>query len=391
VNVVTAEQIRRLAAWLTPFLGSESGGPLDTLELTEFERAPAGQSSDTVLFRASWVTHGTRRSRRLVLRRERTEGLFMRPDVVREGMVIQALEADSDVPVPHVVGCEADPAVLGVRFFVMDHVQGRVPVAKPSIHATGWLTTLSAKERRKLWDSAMEVLVAVHSVNWRRTHRFLADGEGLDPAAAHLDRVITWYRWTTRGRPFPITDAAVDELLARRDELTAGAPVLVWGDARPGNLVFDESQRCVAALDWELATVGPPEIDLAHWLIFDDFATSAAGVERLPGWPDRDTTVARYEALSGRRMSDLGVFELLEELVVATTLIRQADIRVQQGLLPPDTRMGHANTVTQMIARRLGLPIPELSPDYVAYRSPATSSGSDLGEAWVAPRLVVEE
>jgi len=37
-------------------------------------------------------------------------------------------------------------------------------------------------------------------------------------------------------------------------------------------------------------------------------------------------------------------------------------------LAPPDTRMGHDNAVTQMIARRLGLPVPELSPDYLAHR-----------------------
>jgi len=30
--------------------------------------------------------------------------------------------------------------------------------------------------------------------------------------------------------------------------------------------------------------------------------------------------------------------------------------------------MGHDNTVTQMLARRLGLPVPELSPDYLAHR-----------------------
>jgi hypothetical protein len=30
--------------------------------------------------------------------------------------------------------------------------------------------------------------------------------------------------------------------------------------------------------------------------------------------------------------------------------------------------MGHDNTITQMLARRLGLPVPDLSPDYVAHR-----------------------
>ena len=58
---------------------------------------------------------------------------------------------------------------------------------------------------------------------------------------------------------------------------------------------------------------------------------------------------------------------------MATTLIRQADARVARGLAPPDTRMGHDNTVTQMIARRLGLPVPDLSPDYLAHRGVAVA------------------
>ena len=91
-------------------------------------------------------------------------------------------------------------------------------------------------------------------------------------------------------------------------------------------------------------------------------------VERLPGWPDRDTTVATYEKVSGRAVADLDLFELLEELFIATTLIRQADMRVERGLAPPDTRMGHDNGVTRLIARRLGLPVPDLSPDYVSHR-----------------------
>ena len=56
---------------------------------------------------------------------------------------------------------------------------------------------------------------------------------------------------------------------------------------------------------------------------------------------------------------------------MATTLIRQADAARRARLAPPDTRMGHDNTVTQMLARRLGLPVPELSPDYVAHRGGA--------------------
>ena len=89
----------------------------------------------------------------------------------------------------------------------------------------------------------------------------------------------------------------------------------------------------------------------------------------MAGWPDRDATIARYEEISGRRVQNLDLFEMIDELFMATTLIRQADTRVAKGLAPPGTRMGHDNTVTQMLARRLGLEVPPLSPDYVAHRA----------------------
>jgi aminoglycoside phosphotransferase (APT) family kinase protein len=124
-----------------------------------------------------------------------------------------------------------------------------------------------------------------------------------------------------------------------------------------------------AAIDWEVATVGPPEIDLAHWLFFDQFSTEASGFARLDGWPDRDETVRLYQEMSGHPVVDLEYYDVMQALFMATTLIRQSDNRVERGLAGADTRMGHDNTVTQMLARMLELPVPELSADYAAHRA----------------------
>jgi aminoglycoside phosphotransferase (APT) family kinase protein len=349
-----------LAAWLAPVLG------VGEVEVGNFERPSAGQSSDTRLFTATWPGG----SRELVLRRQQQgSSIFLQPDVVREARVLRGLEVASRVPVPHVLAQEPDPGVLGAPFFVMERVHGRAPTARPSPHVVGWLPTLSAAERSRLWRSGIETLVAIHEVDWRASHAFLAaDGEagGLE---AHVERVVEWYRWTTAGRAFPVTDAAVDEVVRRHGDVETGDPVLVWGDARPGNMLFGDDNRVAAAIDWEVATIGPAGVDLGHWLFFDAFATVGAGVDPLPGWPDRQATIAAYEVLSGRRIDAVDLFELLEELFIATTLIRQADMRVEKGLAPPDTRMGHDNAVTQLIARRLGLAVPALSEDYLAHRS----------------------
>jgi aminoglycoside phosphotransferase (APT) family kinase protein len=371
--MIDADQARVLAGWLARRLADGSAGDVTDVEVADLERPEAGQSSDLTLFTLTWADGGRRRMQRCVLRRQPAgHAIFLRPDAIREARVLRAL-ARSDVPVPAVRWCEADAGVLGAPFFVMERVDGRVPAAKPSIHAVGWLTMLTVAERERLWHSAMAALVAVHRVDWRRTHAFLLDGDAATGTLdGHLARLAAWYEWTTAGREFPVTDAALRRLRSERSTVEDDEPVLVWGDARVGNIIFAEDHRVAALIDWEVASIGHPAIDLAHWTFFDEFATGACGVDRLPGWPGRDETIARYAELAGRPVADIAYFELMEELFIATTLIRQADRHVTAGRLGPGTRMGHDNVVTQMLARRLDLPVPEIDPDYLAHRAMAS-------------------
>ena len=261
-----------LAAWLT-----EHGIGSGPVVVTDLERPAAGQSNDTVVLTATWPTG----SRRLVLRRQAADNqIFRDADVLREARVLRGLR-ESRVPVPGVWGTEGDPAWLGTPFFVMDHVPGRVPLGKPSIHSVGWLPTLSTAGRETLWASALETLVAVHEVDWRPHHSFLLDGrEAAHAASGYLDWLLGWYRWTAAGREFPITDAAVETLASARTRLERAHPVLVWGDARVGNMIFGADHRVTAAIDWEVAAIGAAERDVAHWLFFDEFST-----DRRAGWP----------------------------------------------------------------------------------------------------------
>jgi aminoglycoside phosphotransferase (APT) family kinase protein len=352
-----------LTCWLAERLVAER------VAVTAITRPAAGQSNDTLL--CDVVADG--RVERLVVRRQASgTTIFREPDVVREAKVLQGLAATT-VPVPAVRWIEPDPSVLGGPFFVMERVVGRVPLGKPSIHTMGWVPTLTVSERQRLWSAALDVLVAVHAVGWPTTHAFLLDGEPSGASlGAHVAQLVEWYRWSAAGRSFEITDAAVRYLEGDVAGIDPGDPVLLWGDARVGNMIFDGRLGVAAAIDWETAAIGPAARDVAHWLFFDEFQTTAVGIDPLPGWPDRDTTVAEYESRSGRHLGDLAFFSVMESLFMATTLIRQADARVARGLAPPDTRMGHDNTVTQILARDLGLPVPELSPDYLAHRGVPT-------------------
>jgi aminoglycoside phosphotransferase (APT) family kinase protein len=389
-----------LAAWLGARLTEASGTEVTSVEIAAPARAGVGQSSDTWLFQVRWAERGHPSTADLVLRTQPGyDGIFLRPDAGREFAVIQGLARYPSVPVPRARWAERDPAVLGAPFFVMDQVPGIVPAGRPSIHVTGWLTTLTPGQRRSAWQSSVDAIAALHDVPWRRSHPFLAAGDSppADDAgsglAFYLRHMAEWYHWAAAGRAFPVTDAALAYALEHAPGATTASPVLAWGDARPGNIIFDP-RRCVPAalIDWEVAAIAPPEADVAHWLIFDEFATSAAGVERLPGYATRDEIIGRYEAASGRRLGDVGYFEIVQALFLATTLIRQADAHVRRGELPAGTRMGHDNALTQMLARRLGLPVPELSADYLRHRAgrrpppaPAERPDSEARRPGMAP------
>src|SRR5207244_12421350 len=110
------------------------------------------------------------------------------------------------------------------------------------------------------------------------------------------------------GRPEPVIEAGLAWLRRHRP---ADEPLgLCWGDARIGNMIF-AGARCRAVLDWEMATLGNPEQDLAWWLFLDRHHSEGIGLERLAGLPRRDEQVARYEELMGppvRHLDYYGVF-----------------------------------------------------------------------------------
>lgn len=90
----------------------------------------------------------------------------------------------------------------------------------------------------------------------------------------------------------------------------AAEPVLLWGDARVGNVLYRDFVP-VAVLDWEMVTLGPRELDVA-WMIFAHMVfQELAGLATLPGLPGvmrEDDVRATYERLTGVEIGDLHWF-----------------------------------------------------------------------------------
>ena len=118
------------------------------------------------------------------------------------------------------------------------------------------------------------------------------DGDAIDRLLAEQRAYYDWARGELR---LPVIERALEWLAARKPK-NPGPTVINWGDARPGNVMFD-GLTPTAVLDWEMVNLGPAGVDVG-WLIFmHTFFQSLADVFQLPGFPEfcrRDDIVGAY-------------------------------------------------------------------------------------------------
>ena len=118
-----------------------------------------------------------------------------------------------------------------------------------------------------------------------------------------------------------------------RQEAAATEPVLLWGDARVGNVLYRDFHP-VAVLDWEMVTLGPRELDVA-WMIYAHMVfQELAGLATLPGLPGvmRENDVrATYQRLTGVEIGDLHWFYVYSGVMWACVFMRTGARRVHFG------------------------------------------------------------
>lgn len=355
-TVDLAEVGGRLSAWLPGVLGVD--GPVEITDLVIPEAS--GMSSQTVLFETIVGEGAARTKRGFVVRVPPTgEGVFPDYDIAREARVMSALAAATDVPVPNVVAHEATGEVLGTEFLLVDRVHGEVPADDPPFTTAGFVVDLSPEQRATMWDSAMRTIAGIQSVDpFEHDLGFLRHADlgdtVIDQELAYWRR---FYRWAAGEQRSPTIDAAFEKLEATKP--TADGPLVVsWGDGRFGNLMFGPDQEVTGVFDWEMATLGRPEVDLGYWLFFDKVYSLGLGIPRLAGFPERDATVARFEELTDHAVRDLDWFEAWAALRGACLIVRVGNLMIGHGFLPEGHAMPWNNPAAQVLAHLLDLPAP---------------------------------
>jgi aminoglycoside phosphotransferase (APT) family kinase protein len=304
-------------------------------------------SNDTLLIEADWGEG----SRSIVLRLTPSGApLFPHYDLGAQVALLRTLRAVTDVPVPRVLWFEPDPEPLGSAFFVMDHVDGRIP---PDAHLFGgWVKDLSPADQTRLLEGALDVLARIHRVDLTVDPGAFALLDRPEHGSAPLDQELGWWHayldWAARGDRLASLEDAYAQLVWSRPPDGEIARGLVWGDARLGNLVVDDALTPVAVLDWEMAVLGPPELDVGWYLFLDRTARQFAA--QLPGFPAPDALAADYAARLGRPLCDLAWFEAWSGFRTACIQVRMAD-RPEARERNPVTEALRA-CLAELVARR---------------------------------------
>lgn len=283
----------RLANWLTEHTGEP--GPW------ELQRLTGGNSNETCLLRGKHA--------RYVLRRPPEHALSSSAhSVAREHRLLVALEG-SAVPAPKpIVLCE-DLEVPLAPFLLMEHVPNAISLTDqlPDSYGPRGMTRVA--------NELVDALAAVHRMDWRT-----AGLNGFARKGRFLDRQVPrWYgQWQSIAqRPLPAMHRLAEWL--ERNQPPGSPPALMHGDFHLDNCLFSASEpRVLAVIDWEMATVGDPLMDLGLLLAFwgerpliPPAMPFVQAVSRRPDAPPREHLLARYEDAVGRRVEHVRYYRCL--------------------------------------------------------------------------------
>lgn len=225
-------------------------------------------------------------------------------DMSREYKILSALQ-----PVypygPKPLAYTEDESIIGCPFYVMDRIKGVIlrKDLPPDI-------TFNADEMRQLCVNLLDTHLKLHQVDYKS----IGLGDFGKPEGYVQRQVEGWskrYR-NARTPDAPDCEATMAWLLDKMPP-DCSKPGVIHNDFKFDNVVLDPKNllKIIGVLDWEMATIGDPLMDLggslAYWIQADDHPEMHAMrfmPTHLPGALTRTELVDLYSQKSGLSMSD---------------------------------------------------------------------------------------
>ena len=306
------------------------------------EQFPAGHSNLTYLLRCE--------GRELVLRRPPFGNQVKTAhDMGREYRVLSRLSlVYPPAPRPQLF-CD-DDSVIGAPFYLMERRRGLVlrKTCPPGL-------VIDADMARRLSTALIDNLAALHALDYRA-----AGMAELGKPEGYVQRQVTgWINRYAQARTG--NEPEIERVAAWLNDnlpVESGAAV-IHNDYKFDNLLLaaDDLTRIVAVLDWEMATIGDPLMDLGttlgYWVEARDPAAlkaAAFGPTALPGMLTRRELVERYAFSSGRNLPD-ALFYYCFGLFKIAVIVQQIYARYVRGHTQ-DARFARLGELVAVLGRQ---------------------------------------
>ena len=271
-------------------------------------------------------------------------------DMEREFRVLSGLRAGF-VECPRPLHFCSDETVIGAPFYVVERIRGIIIRRDfpPELEAVPSLV-------RAQQVTLIEVLARLHRLDYQSLG--LAD---LGRAEGYAVRQVRgWTERFLRARTADAPQAAdVADWLAANTPADSGRAALIHNDFKLDNVVFDTRQpeRLIGVLDWEMATIGDPLMDLgcslAYWVEACDGPEMLAArmlPTHLPGALSRIEVLGHYSRASGLPVGNFRFYRVFGLFRLAV-IIQQIYYRHVHGQTT-DERFGGLGSMVHVLVRR---------------------------------------
>lgn len=290
--------IRRLEAWMDrDGLGH---GPIEDLE-----RLAGGTQNILLRF--------TRAGRTYVLRRPPATTIADGNETMRREARVLAAIAETDVPHARLIAACGDPEAIGAAFYLMEPVDGfNATVALPELHAG------DPAIRRQMGFELVDAIAKLGRVDafavglgdFGKIEGFLTRQPGR--WKSQLESYARFEQWEG---PAALPGVEIIGQWLERHCPETFQPGIMHGDYHLANVMYRRDGPQIAAIvDWELATLGDPLIDLG-WLLATwpdpDFDPARMPVKPWDGFPEAEELVGFYADNSSRDMRGLLWYRIL--------------------------------------------------------------------------------
>ena len=231
-------------------------------------------------------------------------------DMVREYTVQKALK-DAYPYVPKMVALCTDEDIIGADFYVMERMEGIIPRANLPKGID-----LDIEQTRALCTNVIDALIELHQVDYTKHSDLVSLGRG----EGYCERQVTGWdkRYVKAKTPNVPSFALVRQWLGKHTPADSKT-CLIHNDWRFDNVILDaaEPTKVIGVLDWEMATLGDPLMDLgsalAYWIEEDDnivMQQSRRQPTHLKGMMTRDEVVSYYLEKTGLKIDNWTFYEV---------------------------------------------------------------------------------